>query len=216
MNFSLDVTSPAGGLFRAEPLANYSRRRAISQLAAGGLLHCGAVGRLAVGRDDAQRSVGVGGAEDHAAALHAHQFARREVGDEAYLLALQLLGLVHLGDAAHDDAVLARAVVDIELEELVAALDLLAVLHRADAQVELLKVGEGRHGLVCFGLGLLQLVGALCSLQLVHLSLHSSVVYLLEEQFGLCELMTFGDERRRTEVVPVVSVDMVGLVPSVV
>ena len=60
----------------------------------------------------------VDGADDHAAGVDAHHGARRQVGDGDERLAHQRFRLVVLVDAAEDDAVRARAVVEDELEQL--------------------------------------------------------------------------------------------------
>ena len=64
--------------------------------------------------DDHEASVGILGAQNHALALDALEFAGREVGNETYLLTHQFLGLIPLGDAA-DDGAASHAVVDGEL-----------------------------------------------------------------------------------------------------
>ena len=64
--------------------------------------------------DDHEAAAGILGTENHALALNALEFAWREVGDEANLLAHEFLGLIPLGDTA-DDSTSSHAVVDGEL-----------------------------------------------------------------------------------------------------
>ena len=72
-----------------------------------------------------------------AALFYADKFL---VGDEEHVLSYEFLGLIELCDAAHDGAVVARAVVDGELQQLVCLLHLLAVLDVPHTDVQLLKV----------------------------------------------------------------------------
>ena len=82
----------------------------------------------------------VDGGDEHAAGVDAHHLPRRQVGYGDAGLADELLGLVIGVDAAEDDAVGAAAVVEGELEQLLALLDRLAGLDLDDAEVAL---GEG-------------------------------------------------------------------------
>lgn len=86
----------------------------------------------------------------HAAGVYAHHLPRREVGDGQQGLADKRLRLVVVVDAAEYDAVFAGAVVEHELEQLLALLDGLARLDLDHAEVapaeglKVHKVGEQR------------------------------------------------------------------------
>ena len=123
----------------------------------------------------------------------AFELARRQVGDEAHLLAHQCLRLVVHGDAAHDGAVF-QSVGNLEFQELLHLRHALAGEHRAHADVEFLKVGEsdvGLHGLCLVG-GLCHFLLAL--LQLGHLRLHHAVLDFLEQQCRLADFMAGGQQ----------------------
>ncbi len=77
------------------------------------------------------------GGDQHAAGVNAHHLARRQVDDGDGGLADELLRLVILVDAGEDDAVLARAVVEHELQELLGLLHGLARLDLNGAEVGL-------------------------------------------------------------------------------
>ena len=79
----------------------------------------------------------VDGADDHAAGVDAHHRAGRQVGDGDERLADQRFRLVVLVDAAEDDAVRARAVVEDELEQLFGLGHRRAFLHLHGAEVGL-------------------------------------------------------------------------------
>src|SRR3712207_5133313 len=141
-----------------------------------------------------ERVVEVDGRENHSLTLHAHHLARGEVGHEQYVLAHELLGFIEGGNATENGAVGAAAIVDGELQELLALLHTLAVFDVTYTYVELLKVLKrhlGLYGLCLVGSGLIGLAG---SLELVELVLDGVVFYLLEEQFGLGQLVT-GDRK---------------------
>ena len=78
--------------------------------------------------------------QQHAIGLLTHHLARRQVGDGDDRLADQLLRLVILCDAGEDLARRARAVVELELEELAALLDVLAGEDLAYRHVDLAEV----------------------------------------------------------------------------
>ena len=62
----------------------------------------------------------VDGGDQHAAGVDAHHLARGQIDDGDGGLADKILGLVIVVDAGEDDAILARAVVEDELQELLA------------------------------------------------------------------------------------------------
>lgn len=82
----------------------------------------------------------VDGGEEHAAGINAHHRARRQVGDGDERLADQLFRLIERVDAGKNRAILARAVVQRELKQLLALLHRFAGfdLHRAE-----IALGEG-------------------------------------------------------------------------
>ena len=82
----------------------------------------------------------VDGGEQHAAGVDAHHGTGRQVGDGDEGLADELFGLVEGVDAAEDGAVGARAVVQSELEELLALGNRLAGKNLHGAEIAL---GEG-------------------------------------------------------------------------
>ena len=85
------------------------------------------------------------GGDQHAAGIDAHHGSRRQVGDGDAGLAHQFLRLIVLVDAAEDHTVLAAAVIQSELEELLALLHGLAGLHLHGTEVRLaerLKIHE--------------------------------------------------------------------------
>ncbi len=75
--------------------------------------------------DDHEAAAGILGTEDHALAL---------VGDEAYLLTHEFLGLIPLGDTA-DDGTSSHAVVDGELQQFVGLLHLFTSYNGAHADI---------------------------------------------------------------------------------
>lgn len=98
----------------------------------------------------------VHGGDEHAAGVYAHHCARGQVRDGDAGLADELLRLVILMDAAEDDAVLPAAVVQGELQQLLALLHRLAGLDLDGAEVgtaEGLKVHEVREKRLNFDLG---------------------------------------------------------------
>src|SRR3712207_8745587 len=84
-----------------------------------------------------ERVVEVDGRENHSLTLHAHHLARGEVGHEQYVLAHELLGFIEGGNATENGAVGAAAIVDGELQELLALLHTLAVFDVTYTYVEL-------------------------------------------------------------------------------
>ena len=70
-----------------------------------------------------EASVSINGTQDHSFRYHSLELARLEVGDEKYLLAYEVLGLVILGYSAHDSAS-AHAVVNAEFEQFVGLVSL--------------------------------------------------------------------------------------------
>ena len=80
------------------------------------------------------------GGDQHAAGVDAHHLARGQVDDGDSGLADELLGLVILVDAGEDDAILARAVVEHKLQQLLGLLHRLARLDLDGAEV---RLGEG-------------------------------------------------------------------------
>ena len=84
--------------------------------------------------------LGVDSREQHAAALKPHHLARGQVDDGDSGLADELLGLVILVDAGEDDAILACAVVEHKLQQLLGLLHRLARLDLDGAEV---RLGEG-------------------------------------------------------------------------
>ena len=84
--------------------------------------------------------LGMHGGNQHAAGLNAHHRARRQVDDGQQGLADQLFRLIIGMDAAEDGALLASAVVEGELKQLLALLDSLAGKHLHRAEIGL---GEG-------------------------------------------------------------------------
>ena len=79
----------------------------------------------------------VDGGDEHTARVDAHHLARGQVDDGDGGLSDQLLGLIVLVDAGEDDAVGAGAVVEDELQELLALLHRLAGLDLHGAEVGL-------------------------------------------------------------------------------
>ena len=114
-----------------------------------------------------QRAIIVYGTENHALTFYAHHLARRKVGNEEHVFADKGLWLVELGYAGADGTVGAAAVVDGELEQFAALLDLFAGLDVAYPDVKLLPFVEGNVRFDGAGLIGSSLVGALCGSQLV-------------------------------------------------
>jgi len=84
----------------------------------------------------------VHGRDEHTARVDAHHLARGQVDDGDAGLSNQLLGLIVLVDAGEDDAVGAGAVVEDELQELLALLHRLAGLDLHGAEVGLAECVE--------------------------------------------------------------------------
>ena len=141
--------------------------------------------------DHAQALVSIHSAEDHALTLDAHHGAGSKIGYEQDALANQFLWLlIESSNARADGAINARTIVDGELQELLALLHLLTILHQTYTDVEFLEVLEtygilDRSGLI--GSSLISLFG---SLQLVELLLDDLILNLLEQQRSLAQLMT--------------------------
>ncbi len=90
------------------------------------------------GRDKHERAVGIFSRQEHTATLYALKLTRRQIGDEADLLANEFFRLVVFGDAT-DYGALFHAVVYEETEELVSLGHFLALKHRAYAEIALGK-----------------------------------------------------------------------------
>ena len=136
------------------------------------------------GADDDEASASVLGAQDHALALNSLEFAGREVGDKAHLLAHQVLGLIPLGDAA-DDGASGHAIIDRELQQFVGLFHLLALEDGAHTDVELGKVVDSARGGDGLGLEVINDVLLLDTLQSLNLGIDDAVLDLLEQQHGL-------------------------------
>lgn len=117
----------------------------------------------------------VQGAYQHAAGVYAHHFPRGEIGDRHAGLSHQLFRLIVLVYAAQNDPVLARAVVQDELQELLRLRHSLAGLHLHNTEIrtaESLKVHKVPEKRLYFDLGevydlrrLGRLLGGLCRLR---------------------------------------------------
>ena len=134
-------------------------------------------------------------------AFDAADGAGSKVRDEADLFADECGGVIVQSNAAHDGAVL-QSVGKFELQEFLAFLHFLAGEDGADADVKFLKVlkGNGRqHGFCTIGGSLAFL---LLVLQFLHLCFNHSIFDFFEEQFGLSELMSGGQEVCAAKTVP--------------
>ena len=125
------------------------------------------------------------GGDQHAAGIDAHHGSRRQVGDGDAGLAHQLLRLVVLVDAAEDHPVLSAAVVQGELQKLLALLHGLAGLHLHRPEIGLaegLKIHEVTEQRLDLHLGevdlLLRLGGSLGRGLPLALGLHGGEYYL--------------------------------------
>lgn len=155
------------------------------------------------GGEEDESSVPVLGAENHALAFDALEFAWREVGDEAYLSADEFFGLwIVECDAADDGAGLGGSVVELELEEFVGLGHLGALEDGGDADVEASEVVDGNVVLDGGGLPCIEGVLLLGGLEFVDLRLDGLVGDLLEEQLGGADGVSFGEEFGAAGILP--------------
>ena len=126
------------------------------------------------------------GRDEHAVGLEAHHLPRRQVHDGHECLAHEVLGLIPLVDAREYLPVLARAVVQDELEQPVGFLHGLAALDLDDAEVAL-EEGVEIHCLLQLRLYLQRRQGGLAGLLLELLQLGQLLVqvYAREERVAL-------------------------------
>ena len=88
-----------------------------------------------------QCAVCIQSAQDHTLALAAQNLTRGKVGNEAYLLAYQILRIVVVCNAG-EDGTATKSVINPELEQLVRLGHLDALKHCTYADIQLLKLGE--------------------------------------------------------------------------
>lgn len=156
-------------------------------------------------RGDGEVAEFTNGAEDHALALNTANLAGFKVSDEEHLLAYELFGLVVIGYAAEDGAIL-QTISNPELKQLVGLGYLLALKDSADANVHPGKFIDGNA--LFHGLGTVAVlhaglhVGFLTVEELLHLSIDDSIFNLLEQKFGLVQLMSLCKELGAAEALP--------------
>ena len=134
-------------------------------------------------RHHAEALVGIHGRENHALTLDTHHLAGCEIRHEENALADEFLGILIEGsDTGADGAISTRTVVDGKLQEFLAFLHLLTVLHQTHTDIEFLKFLK-RYGILNrSSLVVGSLVGLLGGFQFVELLLDHLVLDLLEEQ----------------------------------
>ena len=145
--------------------------------------------------DDHKAASGILGTQNHALALDALEFAGREVGDEAHLLAHQVLGLIPLGNTA-DDGASCHAVINGEFQQLVGLFHFFALHDGAHTDVEFGKVVDGARCSDGFGFEIIDDVFLFDALQTLDLGIDDIVLDFLEQQHGLFQLAA-GSSRRR-------------------
>ena len=165
------------------------------------LAYFGTWGESVGWRYNSQGAVGVLGGEDHALRFYAVEFARGEVGYEAYLLTHEVLGLVEFGDA-RDDGAGAHTVVDEEAEQFVGFGNGLTFKHFAHAYVEFEERVEVDGSGLRFGLPSFEAVLLLDGGEAVELGLDGVVFDFFEEELRFVELGAGGYDVGLAEVVP--------------
>ena len=155
---------------------------------------------IAAGRDhvaggeEDEATVFILGTENHALTLDTLELARREVGDEADLLADEFLGFgVVFGNAA-DDGSRSHSILNLELQQFVGLGDLLAFEDGTHTDVHLAKVVDGDRSFHLGRLPGVEFILDLGGLQLVDLGLDGLVADLLEEELGFLDSVAFHED----------------------
>ena len=134
--------------------------------------------------------------------FYAFELARREVGDEADLLAYQRLRVgVELGDAA-DDCAGTHSVLNLELEQFIGFRHLAAFQDGSHADVHTSEVVDGYRRFYLGGFPCVEGILFLGLQQFVDLGLDGLVAYLLEKELGLLNGVAFHEEVGVTGILP--------------
>lgn len=141
---------------------------------------------------DDKSSVGIFGAQYHTLRIDAAQATHGQVGDEAYLTAYKILGVVVFGNAGDDGATIGSAVVDAEFEQFVCLGHTLAGLDGTYTKVCFHKGVEVYIRLLGRGFPRGNAIGFADILKALELLLYGLVLDFLEKEFGCSDFRPAG------------------------